>query len=110
MQVNAVSTIPQEDNPMATKILNIPDGSSMGLHVGDELKIKVTRTCNWCYEYPDTVFSSMLAAGSYTATNPPTEYGPYTAANAGVMNWNAVTSGPCTTATPAATPRSITVS
>ena len=95
---------------MAPKILHIPDGTSKDLHVGDELDIIVTKTCTWCYEYPDNVFDSMLPAGTYTVETPHHEYGPYKAANKGTMKWNAVTSGDCSTDGLAEVPRSITVS
>ncbi|HEU5458695.1 MAG TPA: hypothetical protein VFU68_08755 [Terracidiphilus sp.] len=85
--------------------------SNESLNKSDTLYIEVTQDCNWCYTMnPAGVFSSFLPAGSYTATTPPTTYGPYTAAVAGTVNYNAVTSGDCSTAGITATVHSITVS
>lgn len=98
---------------MATNTtLHIPnDLVDVHLAVNDTLSIEVMQTCTWCYSDPDGVFSSMLAAGTYTATTPPTTYGPYTAVKTGTVAYNAVTSGDCVPgAGITATMHSITVS
>jgi hypothetical protein len=98
---------------MGTKHLSIPnDLSSVNMTLGaDDLEIKVTADCNWCYSDPNGVFANgFLAAGSYTATSPPTKYGPYTPSTTGTVTVNAVTSGDCSTSGITATPHSITVS
>jgi hypothetical protein len=82
---------------MARKDLDIPDGigkSNMHKH-DDQLYIKVKKDCTWCYSDPSGCFPSLLPTGPYTATNPPTVYGPYTPETEGVVNYNAVTSGTC---------------
>jgi hypothetical protein len=83
---------------MATKHLNIPnDLKSINMTDGtDDLEITVTADCTWCYSDPDGVFpDGLLAAGSYTATNPHTAYGPYTPDGAGTVTFDAVTTGTC---------------
>jgi len=99
---------------MATKRLSIPnDLSSMSMtHNTDNLTITVTADCTWCYSDPNGCFpNGLLAAGSYTATTPPTTYGPYTPTGTGTVNFNAVTSGTCNPdGGPAAAVHSITVS
>jgi hypothetical protein len=83
---------------MATKRLTIPNGSSnISLNKGvDSLTIEVNGDCTWCYSDPTPCFpNGLLPAGSYTVTNPHTEYGPYTPDAAGTVNFNSVTSGTC---------------
>jgi len=96
---------------MARINLNLPHNlSNVPMTTSDQLYIIVTADCSWCYSPdPSAVFPTFLAAGSYTATIPPTTYGPYNPATTGAVTYNAVTTGDCTTASPAATPRSITV-
>jgi hypothetical protein len=98
---------------MATKILTIPNGaSSITLNKGvDSVTIKVNGDCTWCYSDPTPCFQSgLLADGSYTVTNPQTEYGPYTPNKSGTVNFNSVTSGTCNPLGMAATPHTIVVS
>lgn len=95
-----------------SKTLKIPNGmNNESLKKADTLYIEVNADCNWCYSMSsDGVFSSFLPAGSYTATTPPTTYGPYTAAADGTVDFNAVTSGDCSPTGITATGHSITVS
>ena len=96
---------------MATKRINIPQDTHANLKVGDQLNIAVIADCDWCYSDPDNCFSGgLLAPGCYTATNPHTVYGPYTATADGTVDFNAVTSGPCTTSGVTATGHTIVVS
>jgi hypothetical protein len=85
---------------MATKHLHIPGSmSNQSLNkTQDNLDITVNNDCTWCFSDPDGVFgnpSTLLAPGTYTATNPHTTYGPYTPVATGTVYFNAVTSGPC---------------
>lgn len=94
-----------------SKTLKIPNGmSNQSLKKADTLYIEVDADCNWCYSDPNGVFSSFLPAGHYTATTPPTVYGPYTAVNSGTVNFNAVTSGDCNPMGVAASGHTIVVS
>ena len=83
----------------------------------DSISFKVTGDCVFCYLDPTPCFSSFMAAGSYTATTPPTVYGPYTPDADGAVAYNAVASQPppappppCSTTGIAGTPCTITVS
>jgi len=83
--------------------------------VNDDLYIIVNDDCKWCYSPdPNSVFGApptgFLAAGSYTATTPPTTYGPYRPIATGSICYNAVASGDCTCTEITATGHSITVS
>lgn len=80
----------------------------------DSISFKVTADCIFCYSDPTPCFPSFMAAGSYTATNPPTVYGPYTPDADGSVAYNAVPSTPpppppCTTTGIDGTPCTITV-
>lgn len=100
---------------MAEKHLNIPnDLQSMTMTKGtDTLLITVTADCYWCYCDPNGVFqvptSGFLASGFYAATNPHTNYGPYTPVNDGSVTFNAPTSQPCTLTSLKGVPQTITV-
>jgi hypothetical protein len=77
----------------------------------ESVTIVVTADCTWCYSDPNNCFANgFLAGGSYTATHPNTEYGPYTPVNAGTVYYNAVTTGTCNPQGDAATGHTITVS
>ena len=97
---------------MPDKTINIPHGL-----LGETLKkntdsvsFKVTADCTFCYSDPTPCFPTFMTAGSYTATTPPTVYGPYTPTADGTVNYNAVTSGTCSpTGELTATACSITV-
>jgi hypothetical protein len=82
---------------MPAKRLNIPGDTNINLTKGvDTLEIVVTKNCSWCYSDPSTVFSNgLLAAGTYTATDPHTCYGPYVPSSTGTVNFDAPTSGTC---------------
>jgi len=85
---------------MSTKHLHITGNmQNQTLKKGqDDLDITVNHDCTWCFSDPDGVFgnpSTLLAAGSYSATNPHTTYGPYIPVATGTVYFNAVTSGPC---------------
>lgn len=89
--------------------LHIPGGQDIRIKVGQCLCIQVDKTCTWCYDDPTPCFpDGLLPPGTYTATHPPTVYGPYCAENAGTVTYDAVTSGPCTPRSD--TPHSIVVS
>jgi hypothetical protein len=97
---------------MSNSTIELPNGlkgHSMK-EKNDTISFKVTQTCTFCYSDPTPCFPSFLPAGTYTATTPPTTYGPYTADAVGTVVYNAVTSGPCTTTGIVATPHSIIVS
>jgi hypothetical protein len=94
------------------KTINLPNGllsESLKKGVGS-ISFQVVETCTFCYSDPTPCFSTFLAAGTYTATNPPTTYGPYTPTADGTVDYNAVTSGTCTTTGIDGTPCTITVS
>src|SRR3974377_2270950 len=100
---------------MATKHIHTNNLQNENLNKNqDNLDITVNASCNWCFDDPDGVFgnpSTLLPAGTYTATDPPTTYGPYTPVNDGTVLFNAVpTNQTCTTATITATGHTITVS
>lgn len=85
---------------MATKHIHIPNNmSNHSLNKNqDNIDITVDADCTWCFSDPNGVFgnpSTLLAAGTYSKTTPPTTYGPYTPVNTGTVYFNAVTSGPC---------------
>jgi hypothetical protein len=96
---------------MPDKTINLPNGLlGESLKKGvDSISFKVTQTCTFCYSDPTPCFPTFLAAGTYTATTPPTTYGPYTPNADGTVVYNAVTSGTCTTDQIDGTPCSITV-
>ena len=78
---------------MADIHLQIPSGASANVPMkkGDNLYIKVTGDCNWCFSDPNSVFSpELLPAGTYYAQNPPVETGPYQAEKTGSVPINAV--------------------
>jgi hypothetical protein len=97
---------------MPNTTIELPDGKKnlpMKKDV-DGISFKVTKTCYFCYSDPTPCFPSFLSNGKYTATTPPTTYGPYTPTQDGTVVYNAVTSEPCSTSGPTDTPCSITVS
>lgn len=84
---------------MSNKTINLPngvEGHKMKKNV-DSISFEVTADCNFCYSPdPSPCFPNFMAAGSYTATNPPTTYGPYTPTQAGTVVYNAsVPPTPC---------------
>jgi hypothetical protein len=96
---------------MPDKTINLPnglEGHRMKENV-DSISFKVTADCSFCYSDPTPCFPTFMAAGTYTATTPPTTYGPYTPTAAGTVTYNAVTSGDCTTSGITGTVCSITV-
>lgn len=81
---------------MADVLLPIPSGKDIKVCIGCDLYIQVDHTCTWCYDDPTPCFpGGLLPPGTYTATHPPTRYGPYTAKNNGTVTYDSVTSGPC---------------
>jgi len=91
--------------------LHIPSGQDIRVPKGDDLYIQVDQTCTWCYDDPTPCFpGGLLKPGTYTATHPPTRYGPYTAKNDGTVAYDAVTSGPCNPKGKGLTAHSIVVS
>ena len=62
------------------KTITLPNGllsESLKKGVGS-ISFTVTQTCTFCYSDPTPCFPTFMAAGNYTATTPPTTYGPYT--------------------------------
>jgi hypothetical protein len=57
----------------------------------DSISFKVKATCTFSYSDPTPCFPSFLPAATYTATNPPTIYGPYTPNQAGTVECRATT-------------------
>jgi hypothetical protein len=97
---------------MPNKTIELPHGllgESMKKNA-DSISFKVTATCTFCYSDPTPCFPSFLPAGTYTATTPPTTYGPYTPDQTGTVIYNAsIPPLPCTTSGTVATPHTITV-
>jgi hypothetical protein len=97
---------------MSNKTINLPngvEGHRMKKNV-DSISFKVTADCNFCYSDPTPCFPSFMPAGNYTATNPPTTYGPYTPNQAGTVVYNAsVPPTPCSLTGIKGTACSITV-
>jgi len=93
-------------------VINLPHGLAnhrMKKNV-DSISFKVTDDCNFCYSDPTPCFPSFMPAGSYTATNPPTTYGPYTPTQTGTVHYNAtIPPTPCTVTGKKETASSITV-
>jgi hypothetical protein len=81
---------------MPKKVLSIPQDTNLPVKVGDDVYIKVIKNCQWCYSDPTPCFSGgLLPNGSYTATTPPTEYGPYLATAAGTVKFCTPINPPC---------------
>lgn len=97
---------------MGNKVINLPNGlvnHTMKKNV-DSISFKVMSDCTFCYSDPTPCFPSFMAAGTYTATNPPTVYGPYTPDQVGtVLCGDSVPPNPCSVTGLTATASSITV-
>ena len=97
---------------MSNKTIKLPDGVEghrMKKNV-DTISFTVTKDCTFCYSDPTPCFPTFMAAGSYTATTPPTTYGPYTPTAAGTVVYNASKPPtPCTLTGIKGTASSITV-
>jgi len=99
---------------MGNKVFDLPNGLTnhrMQKNV-DSVSFKVVSDCTFCYSDPTPCFPSggFMAAGSYTATNPPTTYGPFTPNQAGtVLCGDSIPPNPCSTSSLTATASSITV-
>jgi hypothetical protein len=96
---------------MADKTINLPHGllGHTMKEDTDSVSFTVTADCTFCYSDPTPCFPTFLPAGTYTATHPATTYGPYTPTAAGTVDYNAVTTGTCTTSGITGTVCSITV-
>jgi hypothetical protein len=72
---------------MSNKIIEIPHsllGHTMKENT-DSISFTVTADCTFCYSDPTPCFPSFMAAKTYTATTPPTTYGPYTPNKTGTV-------------------------
>lgn len=73
---------------MSDVLFPIPSEDDPKIKVGDNLWIKVDNNCTWCYNDPIPCFpGGLLPPGTYTATHPPTRYGPYPAKAAGKVTY-----------------------
>lgn len=100
------------DPPPVNTVVELPYAlQSLNLRKNiDSITFKVTATCTSCHSDPTPCFPSFLTDGLHSLTTPPSTYGPYTPDKTGSVQYNAVTSGECTTSSPAATLCTITVS
>jgi len=74
------------------KTLAIPNsGGNLNMKKKDQLTIKVSQTCQWCYSDPDHCFPSFLAPGQVN----PGDYGPYIAENQGTVHYGCPKDPPC---------------
>lgn len=102
---------------MSSITIEIPNGSGdPTMSHADELDIKVTAACNWCFSDPNGIFPLPPDSDALPATGTTLQtgtYGPYTPLpdKSGVIDFNAVdTDKKCKVERPVATLRSITVS
>lgn len=82
--------MPKEKRETCDVLLPIPSEKDFEVKVGQTVCIQVDRTCTWSYNDPTPCFpDGLLKPGTYTATHPPTRYGPYLAVNAGKVTFKA---------------------
>jgi hypothetical protein len=90
-----------------SKILPIPnDGGNLQIKKKDQLTIRVSQTCQWCYKDPNNCFPKFLAPGQVG----PGDHGPYTAENEGQVVYDCPKAPPCVPKLSAKTAHTITVS
>ena len=61
----------------------------------DQLQIHVTQQCQWCYDDPDDVFPTFLAAGQVEPGTYPGNNTYYTPENDGTVSYGCPISGQC---------------
>jgi hypothetical protein len=91
-----------------TKTLTIPNsGGDLKLNKNQEqLEIHVSRKCQWCYDDPKHVFSSLPPQGPID----PGDYGPYIPKNDGQVTYGCPIDAPCKPEEQPETGHTITVS
>ena len=74
------------------KVLPIPNsGGKLPVKVGDEVTLRVSQTCQWCYDDPDHCFPNFLTPGQVTAG----DYGPYESLKEGKVIYGCPKDPPC---------------